>query len=56
MAAVVWIVRLLIGGGSDAQLAAEVLVGAIVGAGVYLALLRVLGVTEVWSTLGRVRR
>jgi putative peptidoglycan lipid II flippase len=56
MAAVVWIIRLLIGGGSDAQLAAEVLVGAIVGAGVYLALLRVLGVKEVWSTLQRVRR
>jgi len=56
MAVIVWIVRLLIGGGSDAQLAAEVLLGALIGATSYLFLSRALGVTEVWSSLQRVRR
>ncbi|HSS09064.1 MAG TPA: murein biosynthesis integral membrane protein MurJ [Acidimicrobiales bacterium] len=56
MAAVVWLLRLLIGGGSDVHLTAQVLGGAIVGTAVYLAVSQVLGVTELWSTLQRVRR
>jgi putative peptidoglycan lipid II flippase len=56
MAAVVWLLRLLIGGGSDVHLTAQVLGGAIVGTAVYLAVSQALGVTELWSTLRRVRR
>jgi putative peptidoglycan lipid II flippase len=56
MAVIVWLLRVLIGGGSDAHLTAQVLLGAVVGAGSYLILSRALGVTELWTSLRQVRR
>jgi hypothetical protein len=56
MAVVVWLVRLLIGGGSDAHLTAEVLLGAVIGAVAYLIFSRALGVRELWTSLQQVRR
>jgi putative peptidoglycan lipid II flippase len=56
MAVVVWLVRVAIGGGSDAHLTAEVLLGAVTGGAVYLVLSRALGVTELWTSLQQVRR
>jgi putative peptidoglycan lipid II flippase len=56
MAVIVWLVRVAIGGGSDAHLTAEVLLGAVTGGAVYLVLSRALGVTELWTSLQQVRR
>jgi len=56
MAVVVGLVRLLIGGGSDAHLTAEVLLGAVIGAVAYLIFSRALGVRELWTSLQQVRR
>jgi putative peptidoglycan lipid II flippase len=55
MAVVVWLTRLLIGGGSDAHLTAEVLLGAVIGTAAYLIFSRALGVKELWTTLQQVR-
>jgi putative peptidoglycan lipid II flippase len=56
MAVVVWLLRLVIGGGSDGHLTVEVLLGAVIGAAAYLIFSRALGVRELWSSLQQVRR
>jgi hypothetical protein len=56
MAAVVWVVRVAVGGVSDARLTAQVVAGAAAGAIVYFAVSRALGLTEWQGVLARRRR
>jgi putative peptidoglycan lipid II flippase len=56
MAAVVWMVRVAVGGVSDARLTAQVVAGAAAGAIVYFAVSRALGLTEWQGVLDRRRR
>jgi len=56
MAAVVWVVRVTLGGVSDAWLTAQVLAGAASGGIVYFAVSRALGLTEWQGVFDRRRR